>query len=62
MTTDSDNDSELLPCTPRYLPRDRWVEAAKKAAEIDPENVPEGTDLDDLEIPEDGRLALNIRK
>jgi len=58
MTTEA----EPLTCKPRYLPRNQWIDAARTAAKINPDNVPEGVDLDDFEIPEEGRLALNIRK
>ncbi|MFO0606364.1 MAG: hypothetical protein U0324_24550 [Polyangiales bacterium] len=48
-------------CTPRSLPADQWLEAARKAQEVNPENVPEGAILEDL--ARDGeRLALDIRR
>jgi hypothetical protein len=49
-------------CRPRYLPRERWAEAAANALRVRPDNVPEGTDLDELALPERGRLAVNIGK
>ena len=32
--------SSALVCSPKHLPRDLWVSAAKKAAEINPVNHP----------------------
>ncbi len=48
-------------CTPRSLPPERWLEAARKAQEVNPENVSEGTILEDL-AGDGERLAVDIRR
>lgn len=48
-------------CVPRSLPQEQWLEAALKAQEENPDNVPEGTILEDLATNED-RAAVDIRR
>jgi hypothetical protein len=48
-------------CTPRLLPRERWVEAASNAIDINPANRPEGAP-DIVDNEEGRRLAIIINK
>ena len=49
-------------CTARQLPRDRHSEAARKAVEINPQNLPLGADLDEVTGESGDRLAIEIKK
>ncbi len=48
-------------CVPKELPPSRSVEVVRKAAEIDPDNVPSGLP-DDITPAEGDRLALDVRR
>jgi len=55
-------DMKLVVCTPRSLPRDKWVEAAANAARVNPNNLPVGAKPDDVAVAGGEKLALDIRK
>jgi hypothetical protein len=49
-------------CIARLLPKEQRLEAAKRAVEINPKNLPAGTDLDELTGEHGDRLAIVINK
>ncbi len=55
-------EQEFGVCTPRYLPREKWVEAAENAARIYPSNLPEGVRPSEVFSAGGDVLAVNIGK
>lgn len=49
-------------CTPKFLPRERWLEAAETAARTNPQNLPEGVTPSDAVAGTGDRLALDIQR
>lgn len=54
-------ESETKVCTLKFLPRDKWLEAARTARDINPDNVPPGVILEEMPSGSD-RLAVEIHK
>ncbi len=48
-------------CLLRHLPGERWLESARNARAVDPDNVPEGVVLEEL-ANEGERLAVDVRR
>ncbi len=56
-----DDELAFMVCAPRFLPREKWLEAAKIAQEHDPDNVPEGVILEEAASGNE-RLAVEVSK
>jgi hypothetical protein len=49
-------------CVTRLLPKEQWLEAAKRAIKINPKNLPPGADPDELMGESGERIAIVINK
>jgi Astacin (Peptidase family M12A) len=48
-------------CTPKLPSPDKWKELARQAKAIRPDNVPEGLDIDQIDITDHDKLAVDIK-
>lgn len=62
MDTKQSRDHGLVVCTPKFLPREKWLEAAENAARVNPKNLPDGTRPSDVVAAKGDRLALDLQR
>ncbi|WP_437294579.1 M12 family metallopeptidase [Sorangium sp. So ce426] len=53
--------SQVPVCIPKLPPPEKWKELAAQAKAIRPDNLPPGFDPEDIDLTEQGKLALVIR-
>lgn len=62
MDTKKSQGRGLIVCTPRFLCREKWLEAAENAARVNPKNLPEGVRPSDVVAAKGDRLALDLQR